>query len=112
MIAASPVDYRAVAFTFCNSLIKNEVAAEKMVDAILGEMRESSLDLRTRQKFEAHLFKQLRNQCLAYLKTATKKQLLRQVCVGTPAEHPANEFVEWPKSIKEKFLTRSILRFF
>lgn len=88
-------DYRSVALRFCESLMKNEAAAESVVNAVFREIEEKGIALQSEQKLKAYLFIRLRDQCVTYLRTADKSQLLRLSCVEQPAKHSDAKWVEW-----------------
>lgn len=106
-VATGIVDYKAIAYVFCVSLIKDRLAAEQMINDVFNEIRDEYL-IQSGQNFEAHLFIQLRNRCLAYLKTASKAQLLRPPSSGyNPERTPAE-----PEYSNEEKLKRSIRKLF
>lgn len=71
--------YYTIALAFCESLIKDRKAAEQMAQAVLSELEAQEWSLKTRQGVEHQLFIRLRDHCLAYLRSADKDQLLRQL---------------------------------
>jgi len=106
------IDYRAVALRFCEALIKDEVAAERLVNNVFSQIEENGLALQPERKFKAYLFLHLRDQCLTYLRTADRSELIRQACAEPTHKHKEDKSFDWQYFIKEKLQTVSIARLF
>ncbi|MGV3558611.1 hypothetical protein [Larkinella arboricola] len=106
------IDYRAVALRFCESLIKDKAAAERLVNDVFGEIEESGLALQPDWKFKTGLFLRLRDQCLIHLRTADRNELIRQTCAETTHQNKEHKTFDGQYFKKEKLQTASIMRLF